>query len=362
MIADGALRRLPALSVRDNVGLDGGSLQVAIGLADGPLAVAGTDILTVRGVFNSSIYQVDAAGGAVTLFDAGGVPTADSSQATSGTIVVSSVSPTGGPQPLEDLSATVSLGLGEALVLVSSVDESIYGVVELDPTNSSVSSTAITIAFRVTGGAYTGDYRELYASGNGVNPALPENLSAIAWLGVLEEYRFYVRDADPNPVLSMARMLPGTETPHGGDASAELDIAENVQQLQVALGFHSSLGAAQTDQNGDGRTDEDDLVLTETGDGNNDDWLFNGDGDNPAVTPWVPPWDDDPATVGIPEQPELHYVRLTTVARVRSPAFDYTADVIPVLENAEVDALNEEEQLRYRRQLLQTIIDLRNIS
>ena len=365
MLDDGGVGKTPALTVLDNIGDGGGSLEIVPGLADGPIAVAGTDVLTVRGVLTTSIFQVNTVGGALTLFDSSGVPTEDAAVAASGTLVVSTPSPTGRPQPLDDLNNAIDMGLPEALVLVSSVDETIYGVVELDPGSSASGPASVTLAFEV-GGIHAG-YRDLYASGSGPNPVLPDGLTSVAWVGILEEYRFYVRDDDPDPekidpLLSMARMFPGTQTPHGGAASASLDIAEDIRELQVALGFDSSLGDAPVDRNGDGEVDEDDVLLTESSDGGNDDWLFNGDHDDPTRRPWVPPWDDDDATPNIPPRPEIYYVRLSTLARVRSPVFKYLAPEIPRLENADVDPLNENLELRHRRQLMRTIVDLRNVS
>ncbi len=357
LLNDGGVRKLPAVSVRDNLT---GSLEVVPGLSGGPMAVAGTDILTVRGVFSTSIFQVNTVAGTLNLLDAGGMSTADASQAVSGTLVVSTPSPTGRPQPLGDLNDAIALGLPEALILVSSVDESIYGVVELDPGDSVAGPTSVTLAFNVAGGTHP-EYRQLYRSGSASAPTLPDNLTSVAWVGILEEYRFYVRDADPNPMLSMARMFPATETPHGGNASATLDVAESVRELQVALGFDSVLGEALEDRNGDGETDEDDVLLTETADGSFDDWLFNGD-DDPAASPWVPPWDDDDGTPGVPPPPKLYYVRLNTLARTRSPILKYRAPAIPILENADVEPLNTDEERLYRRELLSTIVDLRNIS
>ncbi len=357
LLNDGGVAKLPALNVRDNVG---GGLEVVPGLVGGPTAVAGTDILTVRGVFSTSIFQVNTVAGTLTLLDAGGFSTSDSSQAVTGTLVVTTPSPAGRPQPLDDLNDAIGLGLPEALILVSSIDESIYAVVELDPGSSAAGPTSVTLAFNVAGANHP-EYRELYRAGTGRTPTLPTGLTSVAWVGILEEYRFYVRDADPAPMLSMARMFPATETPHGGNASATLDVAENVRELQVALGFDTPLGDALVDRNGDGQTNEDDVRLTETEDGSNDDWLFNGD-DDPTASPWAPPWDDDDSTPGIPPPPKLYYVRLNTLVRTRSPILKYQAPTIPTLENAVVAPLNTFEERLHRRQLLSTIIDLRNIS
>lgn len=360
MINDSGVRKLPAVQVIDNIGAGGGTLEVVPGLADGPTALAGTDVLTVRGVFTTSLAQINTLGGGFVLRDAAGIPTEDATLAATGSVVINTPGPTGRPQPLEALEDAITMGLAEALILVSPVDESIYAVVELNPGGSVVGVNTVTLAFNVTGGMHSG-YRDLYMSGTGPNPVLPDSLTSAAWVGILEEYRFYVRDAVPDPMLSMARMFPGTQTPHGGDASATLDVAEDVRELQVALGFDSVLGDALVDRNGDGQTNDDDVILTETVDGDSDDWLFNGD-DDPMASPWVPPWDDDDSTPGIPPRPKLYYLRLNTLARTRSPILKYQAPTIPVLENTIVAPLNTDEERMHRRQLLSTIIDLRNVS
>ncbi len=360
MINDGGVRKLPALDVIDNIGEDGGALDIVPGLANGPQAVAGTDVLTVRGVFTNSLFQINTLGNALTLYDSANLPTESAGQAASGTVVVANPSPGGSTQPLDELNNAIALGQPEALILVSSVDESIYAVVELAPGSSVPGASQVTLAFRVSGGSHPG-YRDLYASGTGGTPVLPSGLTTVGWIGFVEEYRFYVRDADPNPMLSMARMFPGTEVPYGGPPSASLDVAENVQELQLALGFDSNLGAPLVDRNGDGEVDNEDMVLTESADGENDDWLFNGD-DDPNESPWAPPWDDDPTTLAIPPRPQLHYLRISTLARTRAPQLKYQAPIIPGIENAIVAPLNGDLARMYRRQLLTTTIDLRNVS
>lgn len=352
--------RLPALEVRDNVGTRGRSRAVVPGLAQGPLAVAGTDILTVRGVLTTSIYQVTRGAGALALRDSAGLPVSDPGAAATGLLRVATPGPTGHPQPLDDLNNAIDMGLSEALILVGSVDPSVYAVVELDPAASTAGENDVTLAFRVAGGTHP-EYRDLYLASSGPDPRLPEELTSVAWVGILEEYRFYVRDADAGPTLSMARMLPATEVPHGGNASARLDVAEHIRQLQVALGHDSSLGEAPLDRNGDSRTDQSDILVTETADGGDDDWLFNGASDEPLASPWVPPWDDD-ETTAIPSRPQIYFVRLSTLGRVPSPLRNFQAPIIPAIENAIMRPLNTREERRHRRQLLQTTIELRNIS
>jgi len=356
---DGGVLLTPAIEVRDNAATGGDTepAEIAPGWADSPRLIAGTDVLTVRGVFNTPLYQINNANPAFyTLYDGSGMPTTDAQQAVSGRLVVTDPSPAGIPQDLTALTETIDSGVPEALVIASPVDESIYGVVELDPASSSSGPGQVTLRFKIQGGDHTDRYRDLYVSGSGGTPVLPQALSAVSQVGILEEYRFYIRDGLPNPTLSMARMLPGTQVPF----EAQLDIADNVVDLQIALGFDTDLGEALIDRNGDGRVDENDVVITERQDGQNDDWLFNSDQDDPAAAPWVPPWSDDPLA-GFPPQPELYYVRINTLARTQSFERNYQSPTVAPVEDNDPSGFNNFDERRFRRQLLQTIVDLRNI-
>ena len=323
--------------------------------------------MSVRGVFTSPIYQINNADPtSFVLFDNSG-PTENPQSAVRGQIIVRNPSPTGIPQnllPLQEAIAPTDPSESpkpEALILVSPVDERVYAVVELDPGNSSINllGTQITVAFTTNSGSHTNEYRELYLSGTGPGPLLPSALTSVATVGILEEYRYYVRDPDPdpNPSLAMARVYPNTEVVHGGtNTEAWLDIADGITELQVALAFDSDVGPPQTDINGDGEID---VVITETDDGEDDDWLFNAPGDDPNDAPWVPPWDD--TIPGAPPMPRLYWVRLNTVARIQTIDRHYAAPQVQRIENSPRATINTEAERRFRRQLLQTTIDLRNL-
>jgi prepilin-type N-terminal cleavage/methylation domain-containing protein len=362
-LVNGGIRLTPALVVRDNAGTAGDPLpaEIAPGLANSPQLVVGTDVLTVRGVFNTPVYQVNNANPAsFTLRDAAGQPTTDPLQATSGEVVITDPSTSGIPQDLTALTDAIDSLVPEALILVSPVDQSIYAIVEL--TGGAVGPGQVTLQFAVQGGSHTAEYASLYASGTGAAPALPQALSATSLVGIVEEYRFYIRDGLPYPTLSMAWMLPGTEVPHDGIADTRLDVADNVIDLQIALGFDSNLGEPLADRNGDGRVDEDDIIITETDNGQNDDWLFNSDQDDPVASPWIPPWSDDPLS-GFPPQPELYFVRINTLVRTLAFQRNYQAPSVAGIENNDPGQLdlNTFDERRFRRQLLQTVVDLRNI-
>ena len=249
-------------------------------------------------------------------------------------------------------------GAPEALLLVSPLDDSIYAVVELasgssyaeDEIDGQERVTQVTLNFNITGGGSnrTDEYQALSSGG-----AFPAQLRTVSFAGILEEYRFYIREAfrvpeDDNselaPRLSMARLYPGTEVAHQEDRdNLTLDIADQIIDLQVALGI---------DTDGNGQIDEDSPPS------GGDDWLFNSENDNPAdVGKWV--------TGGGPS--ELYYVRITTLARTDRRDRGFQAPELLFIEDKSYDEgfaslFNLPEERMYRRRALQTIVDTRNLS
>lgn len=359
-------RYLPALNVRDNVT---SGENIAVGNNGSPIVAEGTDVLAIRGVFNSPVYQLNYANpNTLRLYDANGTQTSTARQAVRGDLTVTDPSPTGIPQDLRHLLDAISNpnnsnnAVPEALIIVSPIDEGIYAVAEI--TGGFQGANQVTVEFAISNGTQTDSYRTLYNSGLGVNPTFPSGLTSAAYAGIIEEYRFYVREPAANtipaPALSMARMYPGTEIAHQREnTNYQLDLADNFLDLQIALGYDSDLGTPLADRNGDGVTDEDDIILTETPDGTNDDWLFNSAADDPNAPPFIPPWDRTGVTA--PQQPHIYYVRLSTLARVHVPDRNYDAYQIARIENRDVNPLNAPDERRFRRQILQTTVDLRNL-
>jgi Tfp pilus assembly protein FimT len=335
-----------AIAVRNNVG-GAVSDQIAIGFPSSPKAVDGTDILTLRGVLSSSVFQLNPVGGGFTF--AGGTSPAT---ATTGTVVVCSTTPSGLPQDLSLLVGAIAAGKPEALILVSPLNESVYAIVELNTANSdatnlqascpgAVAPNGVKLAFNITAGTYASQFQVLSATTS--TAGLPPLLTSVAWLGILEEYRYYVRQdfvvpgnsaTDPAPHLSRARMYPGTETPYYNDSTyLQSDIADNVLDLQVALGV---------DTDGDG------LISEATPPGNTDEWLGNATGDTLTATPGM----------------TLRELRISTLAKTGSLDLQYQA---PLLTNIEdhvykpTDFANTAAGRRYRRRLLQTVVGLRNL-
>lgn len=315
-----------------------------------PLVLAGTDVVAVRGVFSTPLWQVNSADPASFVLTSGvGGPVA-------GTVRIAPATPTGILQEREALRQAVENGAPEALVLVSPRDASIYAVVELDPATSNVAGPdGWTIGFRIAGGAHTAEYLPL-SSGGG----WPAGLTSAAFVGLLEEYRFYVRDeregTDLAPRFSQARVFPGTQAPHRTDTLAlaepekhpswSQDIADNVLDLQVALGFDSPLGGgAMTDDEGDGGDDD---RIFESADGQNDDWLYN---DGQAFDP--APWNGR----------QLYFVRLSILARTDRRDPQHSSPRVDRIEDHDLaaESLNQRTERMYRRRLLQTVIDMRNL-
>ncbi len=360
----------PALAVRNAAGEAGDNGEIAVGFAGSPKAEKGSDILIARGVFSTPVFQVDTLASAFTLLDEDDNQTNDPTQATHGAVVIEGTTTTGIAQDLAPLDDAIGGGIPEALVMMSPMDERLVAVVELDPANSITTTTTpgqVTVAFKIRGGLVYPQYADLYNSGAG-DPTLPVGLTSIANIGILEEYRFYVEDVpdplpgQPTPVqhLSMARMFPGTETPYLGTlANAGIDLADNVLDLQIGLAFDSTFEDSDPDLdpdlNGDGVTDEDDMVIYESADGENDDWLFNTLNDDPLAAPWN----------GLTTpQPELYFVRLSLLARSARRERNHQAEEL--LGYEDVQALrvlewNSFEQRMYKRRFQQTVIELRNL-
>jgi type II secretory pathway pseudopilin PulG len=336
-----------AVGVVDNVGTGvkiGGYAQAAV--------LPGTDVVTVRGVFGT-IYQSNPVPvGNFTLVDAdnNGVPE-------KGTLILFNTSPTGVPQnltPLADAIDATQNGKPEALLLVSPLNDATFAVVELATSSSYAKSSGVviqaTLAFNVSGGTRSASYLAISPDGT-----YPPAMTTVAYAGLLEEYKYYVREvravaADPNsdlmPRLSRARVYPGTnQSWQADDSNLVVDVADNILDLQISLGV---------DTNGD-------LVITEGTDAvsrKTDEWMFNQVGDTPGAAVWN-------GTLTSPTR--LFFLRVNTVARTerRDPKFQNTP--LTVIEDKDYSdpsysKYNAATERMYRYMSLQTLVDLRNLS
>lgn len=307
-----------------------------MGGCDCAKVVKGTDILTVRGVFSTPVYQVRNA----TLTLTGGPP------ATEGSIVIEPVTPSGIPQNLDPLKTAINevAMTPEALLLISPQDDSVYAVVELATGSTINADGSLTARFKISGGTYTTPYNQISPDGR-----FSPDLMRAAYVGILEEYRYYIREdwsgtenaSDFSPKLSRARFFPGTDVKWGNPGNTDdlaEDIADNVFDLQVALGI---------DVSGNG-------VIEENADLTKDEWLYNAAGDNNDPAAWA--------------AGKLLYVRINTAARSDRRDPKYQAPLLTTLEDRSYTAasgdwnLNANEERMYRRDLLQTVVDLRNLS
>jgi prepilin-type N-terminal cleavage/methylation domain-containing protein len=319
--------------------------------------VEGTDVLIIRGAISSPIYlvdTVDVGNFVLTDADADDIPEEGVIKNVSSTPKADRL-PVDGSELQKALTEDLTASGGDpaALVLVSPVDNGIYAVVEVDQDTSSFTGdpTAVwsaDIGFKVSGGTNTAEYNKLSPKG-----AYPKELKTIAYVGLLDEYRFYVREetytAAPGitelaPSLSVARYYPGTNKARPNEGS--IDIADNILDLQIVLGI-------DLDQNGFINPEAD------PPDPANDEWLFNADGDTDAGGDVDPKdWDDR----------ELYYLRINTVARTDRPDLDFVSAALDWIEDRSwgEPAVPGNDQARhdrrFRRRLMQTTIDLRNLS
>jgi hypothetical protein len=323
-----------ALTVRNDVPA-GEPILVGSSAPSTPQVEEASDVVGVRGIFNSHIYQLDTNAASFT-FDATN---------NEGFLTIRNISPSGVPQPLDDLEDLLQNGgdnIPEALLVVSAVNDTSYVVVEVDPSykmineNTALTPPVKTITLRyVTNGPRATEYQALSTVALG-----SPQIQTVAYAGILEEYRFYVRHVDATGIgsasaseLSRARVYPGTEEAYRSDVdNLKVTVAENVLDLQVALG----------------RDDDADGVIEEgatQADRQSDEWRFN-------VTS-----DGTPAGA-------FSLVRLTTLVRTEDPEAYFEAPRLADIEDRTYEGtdLNENEvERRYRRWPLQTFVDLRNL-
>ena len=325
-----------------------------------PEVVPGSDVLTVRGVFAAPTYQVKTADSTAFTLSPAATPT-------KGTVRIDIKTPTGIPQDLEALKKAVNKQRPEALLLVGSQGSDVWAVVELDPSNSVVTNpNQFTIAFKVSGGTHTTDYAKFSSAGAGV---FPPELKAASFVGLLEEYRFYVRreyavpgdkTTDLVPKLSRARVYPGTQAVwapdddgNTGDENWRVDIADNIFDFQVALGLDTAakdpaVGACAA---GTIRSDDRHCGIYESADGETDDWMYNGEANTNAA---------------LFANSNLYYIRISTLARADRRDKDYEAPTLVRVEDnkyntPQTTVFNSDEERMYRRRILRTVIDMRNL-
>ncbi len=341
MAGRGGLPQGFSISVNDSVPA---GFQVA-----GNDVVPGTDVLTIRGVFSAPIFHVASVGGAFSHNQ--GLQT--------GSLAVDSISPAGIPQSLDAFKDALAANRPEGLLIVSPADPTIYAVVQITggavvgadvngdgSVDAGEERATLTFTSNPGSSAHNAAYIGMSAGG-----AFSPRLNTAAFVGVLEEYRFYIRDARTaeggnEPKLSRAQVFPNTNLVYDGNAAnGAVDIADHVLDLQVALAI---------DVNGDRAID--DVSAPEA-----DEWLFNHSDDVDTDSFW------GAADVDANWTGRLFQLRLTTLVRTDRPDPGYQSDPIDFLENheyAEPDAAANGDQVldrSFRRRMMATLVDLRNI-
>lgn len=331
--------------------------------------VAGTDILRIRGVLSTPVYQLDPAADDVFF------PLDDG--ASGATLVLGEVGPAGVPQdlgPFEELIEAAQDAADPLIVyeplLVVGADSETWAVVELDPANSFFGADddgrrIVQLRFYyhdadnpdATDDRAAYDYASLGAGG--VFPAQLFEMGIIS-VGILEEYAYWVREeravpGDPAsewaPRLVRSRFRPASDEPWADDAAnLRVDLAYHVLDLQVALGFDTPLlGTWDSDEDNVGEDDS----IAETADGEADDWLWNAAADRADQPPW---------TTLAPE--DLYYLRLSFLLRSRSRDPEHLSPILRGIENhayGDGHALNSLDQRRFRRHVHTSVIDMRNL-
>ncbi|MEO8521967.1 MAG: prepilin-type N-terminal cleavage/methylation domain-containing protein, partial [Acidobacteriota bacterium] len=222
-------RPLPAgvaIEVANNI-----PASTRIGDSASPVVVQGTDVLTIRGTFVTPIYQINYADNSQwQMLKVDGTPTIDPAQARTVVAQICAISPAGVPQDLTPLRDAIDNAVNEAISLVSPLDDSIYAVVALSPgassktsvnCNTADTSQGVTLQMTVGSKGAGTNPEDVYSA---LSPApnagrLPPTLTSAAFLSIVEEYRYYIRQeysdptdttSAPAPRLARARFFPNT--------------------------------------------------------------------------------------------------------------------------------------------------------
>jgi len=373
-----------ALEIRNNV-TDATDRHIARGDNSSPQALEGTDILTVRGCFSGSVYQLQANVFVPVDTD---VPPDDLGDGTV-SFTIENVSTANISQPLAPLIEQLNVANARStMIFLSPVSRRTYGVgrvTQFSPTSGNPTQLQVTVDIDP-------DDRSSSLNQEIPRPApysdlkrgMPATMSA-ALACLLEEYRYYVQEVHEvpgdtttplRPRLTRARFEPGTELPYANDpASFALDLADGVFDLQVALGFDSdfpatdpnTVGALDDDPDFDGVDDTIFEAALGTNDRDTDDWLYNDPGDDPTDGEWR--LHDHITQPG--KAVKLTWVRVTTLARTQrgdpsyqAPDFDATPGTDLVedhdYDQAPASQFKSLDNRKFRRRALTTIVDMRN--
>ena len=221
----GLIFQLPGQAPRPELAL-AVEKRVSAGHAVGTRTAAeGTDVLVVRGVINGPLYWVD---------DFSFDPTGRR-----GWVSVRALTAYGSVQSLEMLQEAGDAG-DDALLLVSGDAPGVHAVAPIVDVAASGRGRNRTLRVEFHADASRGPYAAgfLSMSSGGSWPA--GYMGAVDRVGVLEEWRFYVRPPDPDygtgSQLAMARLYPGTDVAwRRRGANLAQVVADDISGLEVAI-------------------------------------------------------------------------------------------------------------------------------
>ena len=341
-----------------------------------PLVVPGTDILTVRGVFSTPVYFLEPQ---QTL-----TPDGDGKV----TVTIQQAPEAGVVQDLESLRQVLNEAVTdtpprpEAFILRDRFNPGAYAVMELDPAATQPGATgdaSLTVGLILgsddTNQEYADEYgrmllgTSLLQGSGGTQVTLPDSTSvqlprSIGAIGLLEEYRFYVRQewsvsGDPTtsekPILTRTRFYPGTDDIY---PDGSVDVSDGVVDLQVALGVDLPAGAGLPP---DGRVADGvsaaglavDLELDEVlyNHPDDDDGLGDGGG-GPQTLDWAV------------LDAQVLFARISAVVQAPRPDRDFEGKDVGTIEDHDLSMsnVNSDANRKIRKRHLQTIVMLRNLS
>lgn len=381
----GTLGLLPnglAVAVRNNVP---DMSYITVGDNSSDLLVTGSDVLTIRGVFSTPVYYFTPP---LPITNTGFFTPAGTDLYTVDTqqiILTSQIGNSNIQQPVTELRDALQAILGNSnaaahrvpLLLRDTENPCAYAVVELvpGPPTDLTDPDTIILGLTLSSAANVANYSQLMRgtclqAGSGGNTVVtgagtvefPPRIGSVA---LLDEYRYHLRAdwVDPTdnssrltPVLARARYLAGTEV-----QIDTIDIADNVLDLQAALGFNAN---AKCPEN---CAPAELLAATSVVDDHSgtDHVLYNHDSDDAVLPPTglQNSWGDDDV--------DLLFVRVSTLVQAGRIDRDYRAPALGFVEDSDRSTpfaldgvnhdLNDLEHRRFRRRLLTTTVDLRNV-
>ncbi|MEM6792456.1 MAG: prepilin-type N-terminal cleavage/methylation domain-containing protein [Acidobacteriota bacterium] len=394
-----------AVSVRNNTAE---GITIPEGLSDGTehIVIPGSDMLIVRGVFTTPVYYLS---DPVSVQNWVGASGGNAIGGAGATVEIPNVVAGNYPQPLDPLREKLreagDRGVPVAFLVRDLGNPDAYFAVEwanssgtLLPLAACSSAPApsawpadshpgngqcITVRVKLddssgTVGTALGNLsmgNNLQADAGSIQVDLPSGANRaflpipkqVQSIGLLEEFRFYVRAAWEIPGDRTSRLMPvltRAEYVPGSDQLIEtVDIVQNILDLQIAVGIETSasVGAAGF------------ASITDNG-GTDDEVLFNNAGDVLLDPPQLAAL--DPARWFNPEL-DFHYLRLTTVGQASRPNYESWKPVLGVIEdvdrrtsftvagtqynyNSDADA-DRVGQRNFQRAYLQTVVEMRNL-